>query len=92
MREFLIGWFVATNVLAFVLVAIDKSKSRRRARRIPEAQLVAVAAVGGAPATWFACTMFRHKTRKRSFKAKLALASIACLFAYWLAWPSLTAS
>ena len=92
MREFLIGWFVATNVLAWALIALDKLKARRRARRIPEAQLILVAAAGGAPASWIACSVHRHKTRKRSFQAKLSVASLICLALLWFAWPTLTAS
>ena len=89
MREFLIGWFLATNLIAFLLFGLDKRKARRHSRRIAESQLLAVAACGGAPAAWLACSVFRHKTKKRSFQAKLAVASLVCLALLWFALPSL---
>ena len=54
MKDFLISyrgaallWLAAVNVLTFWIFGLDKSKARRRARRIPERTLFTLAAVGG---------------------------------------------
>ncbi|MCB9919943.1 MAG: DUF1294 domain-containing protein [Planctomycetes bacterium] len=78
MHDLALGWLLATNVLALAIYWLDKRKAVRRQRRIPEAQLLLVAACGGAPGAWLACSLFRHKTQKRSFRAKLIVASLLC--------------
>ena len=86
MPELLLAWLIATNLLAFILYGLDKRRARKGSRRIPEARLLLVAALGGAPAAWLACSLFRHKTRKRSFQVKLVLATALCAAALYFAW------
>jgi uncharacterized membrane protein YsdA (DUF1294 family) len=63
------------NVVTFVVYGWDKWRARRGGRRVPEAHLLWLAAVTGAIGAWTAMTLFRHKTRKRSFRRWLVLAT-----------------
>lgn len=60
----------AATVLAFWL---DKHYARQSLRRIPESGLHALALIGGTPGAFYAMRKFRHKTRKRSFRARFWL-------------------
>ena len=75
----LAGGLAAVNLWGFVQVAWDKRAARRRARRVPEARLITPVWLGGPLGVWLGMRTFRHKTVKRSFQLKLALASIAWL-------------
>lgn len=74
MRELLLGLF-ALNALVFLLYGWDKLCAVRGARRVPERWLLLPAAAGGCAGAWLGCEVFRHKTRKPSFRRKLALAT-----------------
>lgn len=51
----------------------DKSRAVARQRRIPEANLLGLALIGGSPGALLARQMFRHKTRKEPFSTHLML-------------------
>lgn len=92
MTNAIFAWVAIANALSFAVYGIDKARARRGSTRIPEARLALVAAAGGAPAAYLACSFFRHKTRKRSFQVKLALASLVCAGLYYLAWTQIAGS
>ena len=79
-------YLVAVNVLALLLFGWDKLRARSQGARVPETQLLLAAAAGGAPGAWTAMTLFRHKTRKRTFQIKLALATLANVLWLWILW------
>lgn len=72
---------LAPLVLAFVLINgftvlrfwQDKSRAIHGDRRIPEADLLALAIVGGTPGAFVARKLFRHKTRKQPSSTYLLL-------------------
>lgn len=72
----LIGLLLA-NAITWALFAIDKRRAvaGRSRHRIPEATLLAWAALGGSPAAWHAIARLRHKSAKDSFKLRLLLIS-----------------
>lgn len=49
----------------------DKSRARAGERRIPEANLLGLALIGGTPGAFLARHLFRHKTRKQPFSTQL---------------------
>lgn len=57
-------------------------------RRVPEADLLALAFIGGTPGAFLARRLFRHKTRKQPFSTWLWLITViqAGALVGW-AWP-----
>ncbi|QBG46558.1 DUF1294 domain-containing protein [Verrucomicrobia bacterium S94] len=64
---------ICANLIALIQMAADKRKAEKQRRRIPEIQLIAPTLLGGFPGILLGMTLFRHKTRKRSFQLKLLL-------------------
>ncbi len=56
------------SVIAFAMYRADKTAAERGAWRVPEANLHAVALLGGWPGALVARRVFRHKTRKQPFR------------------------
>ncbi|MGX5771335.1 DUF1294 domain-containing protein [Microbacterium trichothecenolyticum] len=68
-----LAWWVpalygAASIVAFAAYGIDKVAARRQANRISEQTLLVLGLVGGWPGALVAQQVFRHKTRKRSFR------------------------
>ncbi len=57
------------SVIAFILYALDKSKAKKGAWRIPEAALLGWGFFGGAIGALVAMNTFRHKTKHWYFWA-----------------------
>lgn len=64
------------NARTMQLFWMDKRYAEAGRRRIPEASLLLMAAVGGTPGALAARQMFRHKTRKQPFSAYLWLIAL----------------
>lgn len=71
----------------------DKQRAIAKRRRIPEADLLGLALIGGSPGALLARHLFRHKTSKQPFSARLfvivAMQS-AALIGYVIYEPTLT--
>ena len=66
----------------------DKQRAIAGERRIPEANLLGLALIGGTPAAVLARHLFRHKTRKQPFSNLLLLIAVIQAGAIiGLAWP-----
>ena len=62
--QYLLPVIAAINLIAFALMGIDKSKSKKQgARRIPEKTLFLAALFGGGLGATAGMYVFRHKTR-----------------------------
>ena len=54
----------------------DKQRAIAGHRRIPEADLLGLALIGGSPGALLARSWFRHKTRKEPFSTRLQLIAV----------------
>jgi uncharacterized membrane protein YsdA (DUF1294 family) len=73
--QLLPAWVGLASVWAFLLFGFDKWRAgRNNARRIPEATLLLVSALGGWPGGLLGIVLFRHKSAKPSFLFKFTIA------------------
>lgn len=80
----------AINGVTFLAYFLDKRAARRGTRRAPDRTLHALALIGGTPSAWLASRVFRHKTKKNSFRATfwlIAALQIAALTALYASLP-----
>ena len=90
----MIPWLLAVDLLLstflVVLFGWDKAAAKRGGRRIPERILLLFALLGGWPGAWLGATVFRHKTRKLTFRRRLVIATalnviaMATLLGLWI--------
>jgi uncharacterized membrane protein YsdA (DUF1294 family) len=64
---------LAVNLWTVLRFWQDKQRAVAGERRIAEADLLALAAIGGSPGALLARRLFRHKTRKQPFSTWLLL-------------------
>ena len=67
---------IALSFAAAGLFGWDKAQSRSGGRRIPERTLLLLALLGGTPGAYAGRWLFRHKTRKQPFVARLHLIAV----------------
>ncbi len=60
-------YLLLINALGLLLMLLDKQFAKKHRRRIPEATLMAVAALGGSAGSLAGMYLFRHKTRHPKF-------------------------
>ncbi len=76
-------YFLAINIVLFVVMGVDKYKAIRRRWRIPEATLFILALVGGACGGTVGMYSFRHKTKHWYFAVLFPLLALAQLALYF---------
>lgn len=62
---------VSINAWTFFRFGDDKNRAMTGQRRIPEANLLGLALIGGSPGALLGRHVFRHKTRKQPFSTQL---------------------
>lgn len=84
----LIAWLLSITLVTFFTYGYDKAIAGSNRLRMPENTLLGLAFVGGTVGALGGMALFRHKTRKRSFQAKLLVVLVvqAALIIgyYWL--------
>ena len=63
----LISYFLLVNLLGFYAMYTDKLRAKKRAFRVPEATLFAIAIIGGSIGCILGMYTFRHKTKHWHF-------------------------
>ena len=86
MKEISILYLLLINAIAFLLMLIDKYKAKKNLWRIPEATLMATAALGGSIGALLGMYTVRHKTRHPQLTVGIPLILAAqiglCLFLF----------
>lgn len=84
-RTVFIIWVIAMGLIAFCMFGIDKRKAVKGQWRIPEAQLLTSAALGGGIGAWLGMRVFRHKTMKKKFTILVPLFTVCwCILAMFI--------
>ena len=76
-------YFLAINIVLFVVMGVDKYRAIRRRWRSPEATLFILALVGGACGGTVGMYSFRHKTKHWYFAVFFPLLALAQLALYF---------
>lgn len=74
-------YLIVINAAACLLMCLDKHFARTKKRRIPEAQLMGAALLGGSLGAIAGMYLFRHKTRHLKFTIGLPVILAAQVFA-----------
>ena len=85
--EILRIYLVLINLIAFILMGIDKYKATRHRWRIPERTLFLTAILGGSLGALLGMWIFWHKTRKKTFAVGLPVLLILHLLLAFLILP-----
>jgi uncharacterized membrane protein YsdA (DUF1294 family) len=72
-QQFLILYFFVINLITFFYYGVDKIKARFGSSRISEKMLWILALIGGSVGALAGMKFFRHKTKKISFQAVIAV-------------------
>lgn len=76
MLDWILIALLVINVWTVLRFWQDKKYAIAGRRRIPEANLLACAFLGGSPGAFFARHVFRHKTRKQPFTTYLQVIAV----------------
>ena len=69
----LLSWLLSAMLITFLAYGYDKAIAGSRRVRVPEGVLLALALAGGTLGSLAGMQVFRHKTRKTSFRMKFWL-------------------
>ncbi len=73
MEKYLIYYLAAVNLIAFLMMGIDKRKAVKGRWRISEKALFVPAFLGGAPGAMLGMKVFHHKTLHKKFTIGMPL-------------------
>ncbi len=71
--QILVLYAVAVNIVTFFYFGMDKMRSRNGVRRVSERRLWILSFLGGSIGALVGMRFFRHKTKKLSFQAGIAV-------------------
>ena len=77
-------YLLIINAAAFVIMCLDKQLAKHHQRRIPEATLLALAALGGAGGALLGMALAHHKTRKPKFYITVPLLLAVHLYVFFV--------
>jgi uncharacterized membrane protein YsdA (DUF1294 family) len=81
--------YLAASLAAVIAYGVDKSAAQNGRWRTPESTLHVLALMGGWPGALIAQRVFRHKSRKLSFRvAFLATVALNCVALLWFWWTT----
>ena len=77
-------YLLIMNAAGFISMLADKHKAKKKLWRIPEATLLAIAALGGSIGSLAGMYAFRHKTKHLKFTLGIPAILIVQLILAWL--------
>ena len=77
-------YLLIMNATGFISMLADKHKAKKKLWRIPEATLLAIAALGGSIGSLVGMYAFRHKTKHLKFTLGIPAILIGQLLLAWL--------
>ena len=77
-------YLLIMNATGFISMLADKHKAKKKLWRIPEATLLAIAALGGSIGALVGMYAFRHKTKHLKFTLGIPAILIGQLLLAWL--------
>ena len=77
-------YFITINIVTFFYFGLDKLKSQTGDRRISEKMLWILTLIGGSAGALLAMWFFRHKTKKLSFQAVVAVILVVQIWVVYL--------
>jgi len=80
----LILYLLIMNAAGAVSMLVDKRRAKKNRWRIPEATLLAIAALGGSAGSLVGMYAFRHKTKHAKFTLVVPSLLIAQLVLAWV--------
>ena len=78
-------YYLAVNLVLFVMMGADKVRAKRGEWRIREATLAAVALLGGGIGGFAGMKLFHHKTKKWYFYCLFTLGIVLLIIIIWCA-------
>ena len=81
-------YLIVMNLIGLAVMAMDKSKARHHAWRIPEKTLFLVSILGGSVGTWAGMYLFHHKTKHWYFVVGMPLILILPICIAVLIWKT----
>lgn len=80
----LIVFLLILNLVGFIMMGVDKKRSQKKARRIPEKRLFGIAIFGGALGVLLGMYTYRHKTKHWSFRIWIPLLLCVNVVIVWV--------
>ena len=85
MTKLILFYLLIINAAGFLLMLADKFKAKKNLWRIPEATLMAVAALGGSVGSLIGMYTVRHKTKHLKFTLGIPLMlAVQVVLAVWV--------
>lgn len=84
LAQLVVVYLIVINIITFFYFAVDKSKAITQSRRISERKLWVLSLFGGSIGALLGMKIFRHKTKKPSFQAVLAIILVIHVFIVYL--------
>lgn len=79
-----VGYFLIINLIAFIIMGIDKKKAKKRQWRIPEKTLFLNAIIGGSIGMIIGMKFFHHKTKHLSFQLGIPIILVIQLLVFFI--------
>ena len=73
-------YLIIINIISFILYGLDKYKAIHNKWRIPELLLISISFLGGGIGSILGMVIFRHKTKKLSFKILNTLSLLVIIY------------